>query len=147
MSFTVGIFLPLLLPTWLLLGLARLAVLTVPFRWIAPWLGQQAGTTPVVPPVTDGQADMALAIGRSIRIAACYTPWDSLCQPQALVARFWLARYGIPCVVNYGVKRNDAGGLDAHAWVCAGPVAVTGGDAGQDFTVVRSFIEPAGTGR
>lgn len=130
----------LLLPSWGMLGVARLAVLLLPFRFIARWLGPEAGVTPFTPLLSEQQATLARDIGRSVEVAARYTPWDSLCQPQALVARFWLTRFGIPCIINYGLRKNGSNGLDAHAWVCAGPVAVTGGNAYGEFVVVRSFI-------
>jgi hypothetical protein len=138
----------LLLPSWCLLGIARLAVLLLPFRFIARWLGPEAGVTPFTPLLTDKQTILARNIGQSVALAARYTPWESLCQPQAMAARFWLGLYGIPCLVSYGVKKSESNGLDAHAWVSAGPVAVTGGQRGwQEFTLVRSFIGPAKTAR
>ncbi len=129
----------LFLPTWCLLGLARLAVLTLPFRWLARWLGEETGVTPFTPVLSAIQVEVAGDIGRCIGLAAAYTPWQSLCQPQAFAARWWLGVYGIPCVVHYGVCRDPVKGLAAHAWVCAGPVAVTGGQSWDEFVVVRSF--------
>lgn len=129
----------LFLPSWCLLGIARFAILVLPFHVIARWLGPEAGVTPFTPVLQAGQIALAREIGQTVRLAAGYTPWQSLCQPQVLVARFWLGLFGIPFIVNYGLRKDEQGGLAAHAWVCAGPVAVTGGQAWDAFVVVRSF--------
>lgn len=127
-------------PSWLLLGLAQLAIMTLPFRLIARWLGRECGQAVFTPVLNGQQTDTAREIGQAIALAARYTPWASLCHPQALVARFWLRRYGIPCVVHYGLCKADTQALAAHAWVCAGAVAVSGGQSWETFVVVRSFV-------
>jgi len=129
----------LLLPTWCLLGIASLAVYGISFRRLAPYLGTPLAAQTFSPLPTAAQAARAEAVGRVVRLAARYTPWASLCQAQAIVARFWLGQFGIPYVVNYGVRKNDLGQLDAHAWVCCGPVSVTGGDGHAGYTVVGAF--------
>jgi Transglutaminase-like superfamily len=129
-------------PCWCLLGCARLAVLIIPFRFIARYLGRQAGTLVFSTLLTPAQTARARVIGRSIELAARYTPWQSLCQPQAMVACLWLGLLGIPYLINYGVRKNALGQLEAHAWACSGSVFVTGGNAYADFVVVRTFVGP-----
>lgn len=124
-----------------LLGLARLALLTVPFRWIAPALGRNHRTAAFVPLATPDQMRQALAMGRGIRTAARYTPWESKCLAQAMVARGLLGLNRLPYGLYLGL-RNEEHKLDsmsAHAWVCSGPVAVTGGHSFGQFTVVGTF--------
>jgi hypothetical protein len=132
----------LLLPSWCLLGCARLAILVLPFRLIAPALGVQTGTHSFSPLLAPAQTDNARAIGRSVELAARYTPWQSVCQPQALVARLWLGLFGVPYLINYGVCKDAQGKLQAHAWVVSGVVYVTGGNGYPSFTVVRTFVGP-----
>ena len=129
----------LFLPTWALLGRARLAIAMVPFRRLVAHLGAPLGSQTRNTLPTPAQAARAEQVGRAVRLAARYTPWDSLCQVQAIVARYWLGLFGIPYVLNYGLRRNQEGELHAHAWVCVGPVFVTGGDGYAAFTVVGSF--------
>lgn len=82
------------------------------------------------------QEARALQIGRLVRMTAVYTPWDSNCFPQAVVARLLLGLYGIPYVLNFGLMRDPAGGeMKAHAWVTAGA------SFGQ-FTTVGCFVSP-----
>jgi hypothetical protein len=127
------------LPAFALLGLSRAALLAVPFRRIAPLLGDDLGPARLVPVVSEGQAARAVHIGRAVRTAAGYTPWESKCLAQAMAARVLLGASGIPYVLYLGVAR-EAGRLEAHAWVLAGRARVTGGDGFNRFTVVAAFV-------
>lgn len=60
------------------------------------------------------------------RVAA-YLPWRSDCLVQALAARRWLKRKGIPSTLRIGVKR-ESGNFSSHAWLVHGDRIVTGGD-------------------
>ena len=131
------------IPTWLLLGLAKALIFIVPFRRLAAQLGEHAGVAPWVPVLTADQEARALLIGRLVRIASLYTPWDSNCFPQAVVARWLLGGYGIPYALYFGLMRApDSGEMKAHAWVAAGRIRVTGGSSFGQFTVVGSFVSP-----
>jgi hypothetical protein len=135
-----------LIPTWVELGLSRALILVVPFRTLAPRLGNAQGTAANVPLLTPAQEARARAIGRTIRLAARYTPWTSNCFPQAVVARTMLGMHGIPYAIHFGLKpeRRDAvpAAMTAHAWVVAGRVPVTGGQSFHRYTVVGVFAGP-----
>jgi len=133
----------LLPPSWCLLGLAAGATHLLPFHRIAPLLGRSVGPDTFNALPTERQRLKAVAIGRSVQLAARHTPWKSLCQAQAIVARCWLGLFDIPYMVNYGVRKNELGALEAHAWVCVGPVFVTGGDGHAGYTVVGAFASSA----
>lgn len=130
-----------LLPVWVMLAIARAAVLLLPFRRIAPLLGADRGTAahvPLLPPV--GQ-DRALVIGRTVRLAAAYAPWQANCFAQAIVAAILLRLYGLPYTIFFGLRRASPPetGMQAHAWTSAGRVAVTGGEGFGGYTVVGAF--------
>jgi hypothetical protein len=129
-------------PTWLLLGVARVTILGVPFRAVAPRLGRHMKNESIQPLVTDRQRQRAIEIRRVIRLAARYTPWKSNCFPQAIAARVLLGLYAIPYALFFGLAKSgsDAASPRAHAWVCAGPIDVSGGDGFRDFTVVGTFV-------
>ena len=129
-----------LLPTWVLLGLARLLILLVPFRRLAPRLGQLAGNTLVIPLANPAQIARARAISRLVQTTARYCPWTANCFPQAMVAHVWLLAQRLPHALYFGVNRTDSGELEAHAWVNCGPIAVTGGHSFHRFTVVGTFL-------
>lgn len=127
---------------WVLLGLARLSVLVLPFVRMAPLLGHHQGLQAVTPLLSAEQTQRALAISRLIAVCARYTPWTSNCFPQAIVARLLLGFYGIPYVLYFGLARPEGGSgpLEAHAWVNAGRVAVSGSYSFNRFTVVGTFV-------
>lgn len=130
------------LPCWLLLGLSRLLILTVPFRHLAPWLGMQMEVAAWVPLVgSDGEA-RALSIARIVQMAARHTPWTSNCFPQAVTARILLGLYGIPYSLFLGIDNDKGAIMAAHAWVSVGRVRVTGGEGFGQFTVVGCFVAP-----
>ncbi len=125
-----------LLPAWVLLGLHRLMIKTIPLRYFAPYFGSQLGVASFVPLLSPVQTRRAIALGRVVQTAARYTPWESNCFPQALTARQLLAWYGIPYSLFFGVQTAP---FAAHAWVVAGRVRVAGGESFSCFTVVSCF--------
>lgn len=130
-------------PAWLLLGICRFLILFIPFRHLAFRLGMHAGLNSWIPLLDSGKKGRALSIARVIALAACYTPWNSNCFPQAVAAKVLLGIYGIPNSLFLGVTRNlEEGTLKAHAWVAAGRVRVTGGFSFDQFAVVGCFVSP-----
>lgn len=129
-----------LFPSWGLLGIARLLINTIHFRRLAPCMGHACGTRAWIPLISLQQERRARLIGRTIRFAARHTPWKSNCFPQALAAHALLALYGIPHTLCLGLKHDRSGtGMQAHAWVAAGRVDVTGGRGFGVFTLVGAF--------
>lgn len=129
---------------WLLLWSARLAVLTIPLRQLVRFFGEDHGVDPAVPLVSEKALGRAQGIRKAIEYAVRYSPKSANCYPQALVARLLLKARGIPHALFFGLRRNpDTGAMDAHAWVMAGPLPVTGGHSFGDYTVVRSFLNAA----
>ena len=131
---------------FILLGFARLAILTIPFRYYARFLGTYEKTKIVTPILTSEQINAVRRIGRLVRATASITPWESLCLVQALVASLMLRRSRLPYILHFGLAKNiDPNTLDpmkAHAWIAAGPIAVTGGRGLVNFTVVGSYLSP-----
>ncbi|GAB3855883.1 hypothetical protein GCM10028801_12190 [Nocardioides maradonensis] len=80
----------------------------------------------------------AVGVARAIGSAAAHTPWRSDCYPQALTARILLRALRVPHTVVFGVRRDAAGELRAHAWVTVGDLTVTGGSP-ETWTGVASF--------
>jgi Transglutaminase-like superfamily len=135
-SFTTQL---LLLPAWLMTGVARLIVLCVAFKNFAPALGRHHGTTALIPLLDQKQQAKALSIGRAVRMSSTLAPWNANCQAQAISARWLMGLFGLPYAVFYGVAKDPTEKMKAHAWLCAGPIQVTGGYAFDEFTVVAVF--------
>jgi hypothetical protein len=122
-------------------GIVRAALLTLPLRRIIPCLGAHDQHGPCTARVTQAQQLQAWRIGRITALATKYTPWESTCLVQALVATWLLAYYRIPSVLHLGVARSTqpGNGLLAHAWLRVGPWIITGREGHQAFTVVATL--------
>jgi hypothetical protein len=103
----------------LMLALARLIVLTVPFRFIAPRL-QHA------PAGASCDQKLLLAVRQAVTIAARNVPWNAVCLPQALAAKAMLTRRGCGSTFHLGATFDNNGKLIAHAWLVAGGQVVVG---------------------
>ncbi|WP_418357284.1 MULTISPECIES: lasso peptide biosynthesis B2 protein [Shewanella] len=131
----------LFIPTFFLLGLARMAVLMFKFTRIATLLGQSISveTQPVLSVSTSElELKRLKQISRLIITTSRYCPWKANCFAQAIVGRFWLGIFGFPYRIYFGLRR-DVDGLKAHAWVTSGAFYVTGGNGFQDHTVVGCY--------
>jgi hypothetical protein len=120
------------------LGLSRLAVLTLPFRWIAPYMGQTRAVSPVDDASVD--VDQVKRIARAIRRTSRHTPWDSNCLAQALTAKRMLHRRCINCTLYLGLAKDDDQ-LQAHAWLRSGSFILTGGRGSGRYAAVATFAE------
>ena len=129
----------LLLETLVLLALARMAVLLLPFRWVARVLGRPQAQPPVEE--DPGRARQARRIGVMTSKASKNVPWTSKCLDQALAAKVMLARRGLATTVYFGVKKDEQGQLAAHAWLRSGTLYVTGGKDRAQFTLINTFTD------
>lgn len=131
-----------LLPlVWLALAVSRLLVVGVSFRRLEPMLGTRLGPAAWIPLITLEQQARAQLIGLTVRLASSYTPWQSTCFDQAIVARVLLGLYRIPYAIFFGVQRQpNEQALKAHAWLSAGPIYVVGGNGFGKFAVVNTVI-------
>ena len=127
----------LLVETLVLLALARAAVLFLPFRWVARVLGKPGADVPMQ--VGPEGIRQARRIGIMVEKVSRHVPWTSKCLDQALAAKVMLARRGCATSVRFGVKKNEEGGLAAHAWLKSGRVCVTGGHTRGQFTAINTF--------
>ncbi len=123
------------------LGLARAAVLTLPFNqlskdWGVPYF--EEFRYPPKDPVFMRQLRWAIAS------ASKYTPWDSNCLAQAIAAKKMLRKCGYTSTLYLGMTTPSAhedGEVEAHAWLRCGDTWICGLRASQGFRVVTSFAE------
>ena len=95
----------------LLLGASRAAVAVLPFRWIAPLVGQQGA--PAATPREEQLAEVKrvrIAVDRAIR----HVPFGAACLAQAITGKLMLNRRGIPSTMYLGVNKQGPA-LRAHA--------------------------------
>jgi hypothetical protein len=127
---------------FLFLVTARLILIAVPFRRVAAWLGTfvPAGTTiaPDRTPLDAQQRAVAIATGSVVALVARAAGYEATCLSEAIAARLMLRRRDIPTVLHFGVSHpNGEERLEAHAWLEADAINVTGG------SIADSFIEIA----
>jgi len=91
----------LFLEAFCLSGMMRLALLIVPFRKLSLFLGSQTEESPWTE--SNESVLAARAVGWAVETASCYTPWESKCFVQALVAKFMLRQLGIANTLYLGV--------------------------------------------
>ena len=129
---------------WAAIGFASAVIAIVPFRRLAPLLGQNMGAVMFVPFASDSQVHRARLIGRTIGLAARYAPFRSNCLPQALVGCALCALYRVPYALCFGVRLDgESRKLDAHAWIASGPAIVTGGAPSfHTFSTLACFVAP-----
>lgn len=66
-------------------------------------------------------------------------PWDCKCLVRALTIRALLKQDKIDSTMYLGVKRDENGKLDAHAWVRCAKFYLSGGN-GATYAVVGKFM-------
>jgi hypothetical protein len=126
-------------------GIARTVILVLPFRWVMRYLGVQFQNKQLSVLVTPQQLQRAWRIGIITTAATNYTPWESKCLIQAMVARLLLSYYQIPYVIYIGMTRTNQpeAKLKAHAWLSVGQWVITGRDGHHAFTIASSFVAPS----
>ena len=72
--------------------------------------------------------------------SARYVPFKAVCLPQAMAARVMLKRRGVSSVLHFGAARGQDKPLDAHAWLDAAGVDVTGYPVAQNFAEIACFV-------
>lgn len=131
----------LLVLAWLLIGCCALALHLTPFRSLARLLGKPIGAVGCIPLANHRQIKRARMIRRAIDRAERIAPFRADCLPQALTAAMLCRMLGVPLSIHFGVRRDDqTNGVDAHAWTCSGPEAVTGGYCFDTHTPVSCFL-------
>lgn len=128
---------------WLLL--ARLSLLLVSFPRLARHLGTVVTPTdPRARHAASGNspdaARLAAEIGWAVTRAARHVPFKAVCLPQAMAARLMLRRRGVDSVMHFGARVGYAKPIDAHAWLDAAGVQVTGYPVADAFTEIACFV-------
>ncbi|MCX5784510.1 MAG: lasso peptide biosynthesis B2 protein [Elusimicrobia bacterium] len=129
----------LLLEAFVLLGIARLTVLALPFKWLSGSLGRHMNEAADL--VSASELELARQVGRAVRSAANYTLWESVCLPQAVAAQWMLKRRHIAGTLYLGLAKDEAKTekLAAHAWLSCGGLVLTGARGHRQYTVVSMF--------
>ena len=79
-------------------------------------------------PLNREQTEIVDRVAFVVPRVASRLPWRADCLVQAMAARSWLARRGIATMLTLGLPRDKQANFEAHAWLTAGDVVVTGGN-------------------
>jgi hypothetical protein len=118
---------------------AKLLLLLVPFRWVAPLLGKPQTESP--PAITSGERDLVLRVAWAVQSAAKHVPLGFVCLPQAMAAKWMLRRRHLASTLYLGVARPDEVKFTAHAWLRAGDKILTGRAESRTHTAIATFAE------
>lgn len=129
----------IILEAWCLLAFARILLLLLPFRKLAPLLGKKSSPEKEQPYHSSHHTRLS-HISSAILSAAAYSPWRTQCFEQALAARLMLRFRGLATTVFFGVsKSKKKGNFNAHAWLQCDGLTITGGKQVEQFTVIACF--------
>lgn len=78
-------------------------------------------------------------IASAIDAVSKYTFWNSNCFAQALCAHWILKQRKHAHTIYFGTKKDDGGGMRAHAWLRAGDKIVTGRKGHLQYVVLGKF--------
>lgn len=129
----------MLLKVFCLMGMVRVLILLLPFKWIAKHLGHQGIESSQEEDSVKREA--ARKIGRAIAKISRYTPWESKCLVQAITGKILMRKMGISNTLYLGVRKNEKNELVAHAWLRVGPAIISGRHGRDEFKVVSCFSE------
>jgi len=125
--------------------LARVRLKMIPFpklarRWGAfvPPTDPRAGSG--LAAAADAHSAVARKVGDAVRRAARNVPFGAVCLPQAMAAYQMLERRSIPSVMHFGAARGQDKPIDAHAWLDAAGVKVTGYPVANGFAEMGCFV-------
>jgi hypothetical protein len=127
----------LLLEALALLCWARLLIMLVPFRRIAPRLGRPLAESPAEVAETDLR--LALRIAWAVQAVARHVPFGFVCLPQAMAAKLMLHRRGVRSTLYLGLQREGESKLTAHAWLRVGDRIISGRTESAGHTAIVSF--------
>jgi hypothetical protein len=148
---------------WLLV--ARLSLIFISFPRLARQLGTLVAPTDAraLQATSDDKRDLARIaeeVGWAVTRAARHVPFNAVCLPQAMAARIMLKRRGVDSVLHFGARigqnrigrdkiGQDRSGqdkigqdkpIDAHAWLDAAGVEVTGYPVANTYAEIACFV-------
>ncbi len=120
-----------------LLAVARVVLLCLRFPVAMRLAGLRPGRAAPVGPASD---PLVSVVELAVRRAAARAPFRAVCLQQAVAAALMLRRRGRPVEVHFGVARDGARALTAHAWSVCGGQVVTGQAAIARHAPIAVFI-------
>ena len=127
----------LLLGSLWLMGIVRLAILILPFRYLTKFMGKKMAESPSQ--INPKLLSRAVTVGWCVNILSNFTPWESKCLVRAFTAHIILQMLKIPSTLYFGMAKTDSNKLLAHAWLRCGDFMITGDREREGFKSVAQF--------
>jgi hypothetical protein len=118
---------------------AQAALLILPFRSIAPYLGEYMTRSSLQTGALS--EDLIGNISWALATASRHLPWECKCLVQALAGKAMLKRRGVPSTLYLGLAKAGEAQLKAHAWLRCGERILTGWQAMGEYAEIASFAE------
>ena len=118
-------------------GIARIAILFIPFKVVKRFLGTPKKESSYEIKIEEYRRVKRVAW--AVNQASKYTPWESKCLVKAITAQRMLKTYKTYSTIYLGVNKNEKNNMQAHAWLRSGSVFVTGGYEKDNFKEVAKF--------
>lgn len=125
----------LYLKIFLLSGLYRLLILTVPMKYLKKIMGTRNQES--APQETVEAYRYAGLVSKAVNRVCDQTPWESKCLVKALTIQHFLKKKKISSTLYLGVGKSNAN-MIAHAWLRVGEYYVSGGN-GEGYALVAKF--------
>jgi hypothetical protein len=120
------------------LTVAKLSLILVPFRRIAPRLGETMAESPSEDPA---DPELPRRVGWAVAVASRHLPWSSRCLAQAMAGKSMLLRRELSSTLYLGLAKGEQADLDAHAWLRCGSRILIGEKVSEGYAVIASFAE------
>ncbi|AOY82354.1 lasso peptide biosynthesis B2 protein [Moorena producens JHB] len=104
----------LVINTFILLGLIRLALWLLPFQTLRRLLAKISQPSP--PAQRVNQTHLSKIVG-AVNLSSRYMPGGVKCLARALTTQVLMSRCGYSPQLRIGVAKGEGGKLEAHAWV------------------------------
>jgi hypothetical protein len=118
-----------------LTGWYRFQVLYRPFSELSPKIGSVGTETPFdteLPP-------QVMQVRRIVRAVSKRMPWTCNCMVRALTMKKMLRRRGIDSTLYMGIALDEAGKMEAHAWLRCGSKYISGETEMERFTATTTY--------
>jgi hypothetical protein len=126
----------------LLVAAIRLGLWVLPFQTLRRWVDKLSQPPEKLP--AGAKSFVAKRAVWAVEATSRFVP-QATCLTQALATQLLLSRRGHQTELRFGVAKNDAGKLEAHAWVeLDGQIIIGGEDSPTRFT---AFPTVEGNGR
>lgn len=132
----------ILIEAFFISGLVRFAILFIPFKKLAGFIGKYKRET--ARDALETEKQITYRVGWAAQKISCNTPWESKCLVKALTAQIMLTRRKISSTLYLGVAKDNYNKLVAHAWLRSGQVIITGAKESVLFKEVARFANYAG---